>query len=97
MARRAGGGKYCVEGCRFVDALDLRRKGHLQPPAPGKPPYAITANCGGREQSYCHRLDALQVRRQAVVVPVRVLRPPGYPAVCHRARVRLSPLPPAGL
>ena len=50
MARRAGGGKYCVEGCRFVDALNLRRKGYLQPPAPGKPPYAITANCGGREQ-----------------------------------------------
>ena len=50
MARRAGGGKYCVEGCRFVDALDLRRKGYLQPPAAGKPPYAITANCGGREQ-----------------------------------------------
>lgn len=51
MARRAGGGKYCVEGCRFVDALDLRRKGYLQPPAPGKPPYAVTATCGGREQS----------------------------------------------
>ena len=50
MARRAGGGKYRVEGCRFVDALNLRRKGYLQPPAPGKPPYAITANCGGREQ-----------------------------------------------
>ena len=50
MARRAGGGKYCVEGCRFVDALDLCRKGYLQPPAPGKPPYAVTANCGGREQ-----------------------------------------------
>src|ERR1700730_5801147 len=46
MARRAGGGKYCVEGCRFVDALDLRRKGYLQPPARGKPPYAVTANCG---------------------------------------------------
>ena len=97
MARRAGGGKYCVEGCRSIDALDLRRKGYLQPPAPGKPPYAITANCGGREQSHCHRLDALQVRRQAAVVPVRVLRPPGSPAVRHRARVRLSPLPPAGL
>ena len=51
MARRAGGGKYCVEGCRFVDALDLRRKGHLQPPGPGSLPYTITANCGGREQS----------------------------------------------
>ena len=50
MARRAGGGKYCVEGCRFVDALDLGRKGYLQPPAPGNPPYAVTANCGGREQ-----------------------------------------------
>ena len=50
MARRAGGGKYRVEGCRFVDALNLRRKGHLQPPVAGSLPYAITANCGGREQ-----------------------------------------------
>ena len=60
MARRAGGGKYCVEGCRFVDALNLRRKGCLQPPAPGKPPYAITASCEGRERlwfqcGYCGR------------------------------------------
>ena len=50
MACYAGGGKNTVEGCRFVDALDLRRKGYLQPPAPGKPPYAVTANCGGRDQ-----------------------------------------------
>ena len=50
MARYAGGGKYLVEGCRHIDALDWCRKGYLQPPAPGKPPYAVTANCGGREQ-----------------------------------------------
>ncbi len=34
---------------------------------------------------------------EAVVVPVWVLRPPGSPAVHRRGRVRLSPLPPAGL
>ena len=50
MGRHAGGGKWLVEGCRHIDALDWRRDGYLQPPAPGKPPYAITANCGGREQ-----------------------------------------------
>ena len=47
--------------------------------------------------AYCHRLDALQVWRKAVVVPVRVLRASGRPAVHRRGRVRLSPLPPAGL
>ena len=50
MARYAGGGKNTVEGCRSIDVLEWRRKGYLQPPAPGKPPYAVTANCGGREQ-----------------------------------------------
>ena len=29
MGRHAGGGKWLVEGCRFVDALDLRRDGYL--------------------------------------------------------------------
>ena len=51
----------------------------------------------GPRAAHRHRLDALRVRRQAAVVPVRVLRAPGYPAVCRRARVRMSPLPSAGL
>src|SRR5262245_46989931 len=46
----SGGGKWLVEGCRHIDALDWRRDGYLQPPAPGKPHYTVTASCGGREQ-----------------------------------------------
>jgi hypothetical protein len=42
-----GDGKRVVEGCRHIDVLDLRRDGYLQPPAPGKPPYAVMASCGG--------------------------------------------------
>ena len=50
MARCAGGGKNTVESCRSIDVLEWRRKGYLQPPARGELHYAITANCGGREQ-----------------------------------------------
>ena len=50
MGRQAGGGKWLVEGCRHVDALDLRRDGYLQPPAPGSLPYTVTASCGKRER-----------------------------------------------
>ena len=50
MGRPSGGGKWLVEGCRHIDALDWRRDGYLQPPAPGKPHYTVTASCGGREQ-----------------------------------------------
>ena len=50
MGRPSGGGKWLVEGCRHVDALDWRRDGYLQPPAPGGLPCAVTAKWGGREQ-----------------------------------------------
>jgi hypothetical protein len=50
MGRRAGGGKYCVEGCRHIDALDWRRDGYLQPPVPGSLPYTLTVSCGTRVQ-----------------------------------------------
>ena len=50
MGRPSGGGKWLVEGCRHIDALDWRRDGYLQPPAPGSLPYTVTASCGGREQ-----------------------------------------------
>ena len=50
MARCAGGGKNTVESCRSIDVLEWRRKGYLQPPARGELHYAITANCGGRDQ-----------------------------------------------
>jgi hypothetical protein len=50
MGRPSGGGKWLVEGCKHIDALDLRRDGYLQPPALGKPHDTITASCGGREQ-----------------------------------------------
>ena len=49
MGRPSGSGKWLVEGCKHIDALDWRRDGYLQPPAPGVP-CAVTAKCGGREQ-----------------------------------------------
>ena len=67
MARRAGGGKYCVEGCRFVDALDLRRKGHLQPPPPGKPPYAITPHDNSLVGTNCAILGSPPMNRAEVI------------------------------
>jgi hypothetical protein len=56
MGRPSGGGKWLVEGCRHIDALDLRRDGYLQPPVPGSPPYAIAASCGGRKQTREQRI-----------------------------------------
>ena len=50
MGRPSGGGKWLVDGCRHIDALDWRRDGYLQPPAPGGLPCAVTAKCGAREQ-----------------------------------------------
>ena len=85
MARRAGGGKYCVEGCRFVDALDLRRKGYLQPPAPGKPPYAVTANCGGpRAAGFCQKQRLRDRRRILVSGADPIGDRPGFKAMLDR-------------
>jgi hypothetical protein len=60
--------------------LDLRRDGYLQPPGPGGLPYTLTVTCGEARAAYRHRLDTLQVRRQATVVQC------GY---CGRRVVRL--------
>ena len=45
MGRPSGGGKWLVEGCRHIDALDWRRDGYLQPLGHTWPKGGLFSSC----------------------------------------------------